>query len=81
MTMKDMLKNPLVFAIATSLVAGAITYFYSRTIDPNPQSVNKATFKVIVVVFAVNAAAMWFITRKPLEDISTEPFRAGSSSS
>lgn len=76
--MKDMLKNPIVFAIATSLVAGAITYFYTRTIDPNPQNVNKATFKVIVVVFAVNAAAMWFITRKPLEDVITEPFRTST---
>jgi hypothetical protein len=76
--MKELLKNPIVFAIATSLVAGAITYFYARTVDPDPQSVNKSTFKVIVVVFAVNAAAMWFLTRKTVEDISTEPFRSSS---
>jgi hypothetical protein len=73
--MFEMLENPFVFAIVTAAVAAVITFAYMKTIESDQAVVNKSTFKVAFVVFAVNLAAMFLIKNTGgTDEISTEPF-------
>jgi hypothetical protein len=73
--MFEILENPFVFAIVTAAVAAVITFAYMKTIEGDQAVVNKSTFKVAFVVFAVNLAAMFLIKNTGgTDEISTEPF-------
>jgi len=75
--MFEILENPFVFAAVTAALASVITFAYMKTVEPDSDAVNKATFRVAFVVFVVNLGAMFVLKQVAsggADEISTEPF-------
>ena len=68
----QMMSNPLVFATAAALLAAVLTFGYLKTVEPDDAKVQKATFKVFLVVFVANLVLLLLVNQR--EKVATVPW-------
>lgn len=70
--LKDLLKNTWIFALLSSILAAAITGMFLKVTDNDDETTRKSAIKVFVLVFAINAAILFWVNSN--EPISSDSY-------
>lgn len=64
--------HPYIFSLVVALLTATIMWLYARTIEKDPQAVNRTFNKTLAAGVIAGLALTWLVYRE--EPICTEPF-------
>jgi dipeptide/tripeptide permease len=70
--LKELLKNTWIFSLLSSILAAVIAGMFLKVTDNDDETTRKSTIKVFVLVFAINAAILFWVNSN--EPISSDSY-------